>query len=58
MVWECFSRNGVGPFVQIKDTMGRFVYKDICEKHMLPYMRRNMPCGWLFQHDNDLKHTS
>lgn len=58
MVWGCFSRDSVGPLVQIKETMDRFLYQDILEKHMLPYARRSMPRGWFFQHDNNPKHTS
>lgn len=58
MVWGCFSLNGVGPLVRIRDTMDRYVYKDILETHMLPHARRVMGRGWIFQQDNDPKHTS
>jgi len=53
MVWGCFSSNGMGPIFKIDGIMDRYVYKG-----MLPYSRRNMPRGWIFQQDNDPKHTS
>jgi len=37
MVWDCFSRNGPGPLIQIKETMDRFVYRDILQNYMLPF---------------------
>lgn len=58
MVWGCFSLDGVGPLVCIRGTMDRYVYKDILETHMLPHARRVMGRGWIFQQDNDPKHTS
>lgn len=58
MVWGCFSYAGVGPIHQIITTMDRFVYKNMLENVMLPYAEENMPIIWVFQHDNDPKHTS
>lgn len=58
MVWTCFSGHGLGPFHRISTTMDRFVYRDILENKMLPYAEWNMPLRWVFQHDNDPKHTS
>lgn len=58
MVWTCFSANGVGPFVEISTKMDRFVYKDILENHMLKHAEWEMPLRWVFQHDNDPKHSS
>lgn len=58
MVWGCFSWNGVGPIYRITDTMTRFEYKNILETIMLPYAEENMPLLWVFQQDNDPKHTS
>lgn len=57
MVWGTFSYGGVGPLVEIEGVMDRFVYKDILDKQMLPYVKDNMPHGWIFQHD-DPKHAS
>ena len=49
MMWGCFSLNGVGPLVRIRDTIDRYVYNDILETHMLPHARRVMGRGWIFQ---------
>uniref|UniRef100_A0A8R1I7U8 Tc1-like transposase DDE domain-containing protein n=1 Tax=Caenorhabditis japonica TaxID=281687 RepID=A0A8R1I7U8_CAEJA len=38
--------------------MESYMYKDILEKEMLPSGRSQMGRGWLFQQDNDLKHSS
>lgn len=58
MVWGTFSYKGVGPLEEIEGVMDRFVYKNILNNHMLPYAKKNMPRGWIFQQDNDPKHTS
>ena len=58
MVWGCFSRDGVGPLHRVEGIMDRFVYKDIVEKTMLPFAKRQMPRVWIHQQDNDPKHTS
>lgn len=58
MVWGCFSGHGMGPISKIDGIMDRFLYKDILETHMLPYAEEDMPLKWIFQHDNDPKHTS
>lgn len=58
MIWACFSFYGVGPIYWIKETMDRTVYVRIMEEIMLPYAREEMPLLWVFQQDNDPKHTS
>lgn len=59
MVWGCFSGfAGLGPLNRINGIMDQFVYRDILEQQMLPYAEENMLLKWLFQQDNDPKHTS
>ena len=58
MVWGCFSAAGVGPLHRINGIMDRFMYRDILERVMLPHAEDNMPLRWVFQHDNDPKHSS
>lgn len=58
MVWGCFSRDLVGPIHRINDTMDQIMYKNIISNVMLPHAKNKMPRGWLFQQDNDPKHTA
>uniref|UniRef100_A0A8R1E3J4 Uncharacterized protein n=1 Tax=Caenorhabditis japonica TaxID=281687 RepID=A0A8R1E3J4_CAEJA len=58
MMWGCFHANGVGSLIRITGTMESYMYKDILEKKMLPSGRSQMGRGWLFQQDNDPKHSS
>lgn len=58
MVWGCFSYHGVGPLYRIEDIMTSTTYKNILRRIMLPYANDNMPLRWVFQQDNDPKHTS
>jgi hypothetical protein len=55
----CFSWNGVGPLHRIEGIIDRyFVYRDILQNVMLPYAEWEMPLRFVFQHDNDPKHTT
>lgn len=58
LVWGAFSWFGIGPLHLIEGNMDRFQYRDILQNVMLPYARGQMPGGWIFQQDNDPKHTS
>uniref|UniRef100_A0A3Q2XW73 Transposase Tc1-like domain-containing protein n=1 Tax=Hippocampus comes TaxID=109280 RepID=A0A3Q2XW73_HIPCM len=58
MVWACFSSSGVGPIYRIPGIVDQFVYVKILEEVMLPYAEEDMPLKWVFQQDNDPKHTS
>lgn len=58
MVWGSFSYHGVGPIYRINGVMDQHVYVDILQGTMLPYAEEEMPIRWVFQQDNDPKHTS
>uniref|UniRef100_A0A8R1I5E9 HTH_Tnp_Tc3_2 domain-containing protein n=1 Tax=Caenorhabditis japonica TaxID=281687 RepID=A0A8R1I5E9_CAEJA len=58
MMWGCFHATGVGSLIRITGIMKRYLYKDILEKEMIPSGRSQMGRGWLFQQDNDPKHSS
>jgi len=58
IVWACFSYYGVGPIHWIKAIMDQRVYVDIMDTIMLPFAKYEMPLVWVFQQDNDPKHTS
>lgn len=57
-LWACFSWHGCGPIYWIKQNMDQHEYVNILENVMLPYADENMPLRWIFQQDNDPKHTS
>ena len=58
MVWGCFSRDGTGPLHRIDGIMEQNQYKEIMKNVMLPHAKDVMPRGWIFQQDNDPKHTA
>lgn len=58
MVWGCFSRDGVGPLFHIEGKMDAIKYGSIVTENMLPFARNSMTRGWIYQQDNDPKHTS
>lgn len=58
MVWGSFSRDGLGPIHRIEGIMDQVVYKNIMSDVMLPHAKHAMVRGWLFQQDNDPKHTA
>jgi hypothetical protein len=58
MVWGCFSGTSIGPLRRITSIMDRFVYEDILENTMRPWARSTVGRAFVFQQDNDPKHTS
>lgn len=58
IVWGSFSYYGVGPLYRIQGIMKATDYVDILQNCMLPYAEENMPLRWVFQQDNDPKHTA
>lgn len=57
-LWGAMSYNGVGPIFWIKQNMTKEIYLEILETIMLPYAEENMPLRWIYQQDNDPKHTA
>ncbi|KAK3571155.1 hypothetical protein QTP86_003671 [Hemibagrus guttatus] len=59
MLWGCFSAKGPGRLIRVKERMNGAMYGEILSKNLLPSARAlKMKRGWVFQHDNDPKHTA
>ncbi len=58
MVWTCFCQSGSGPIHRINGIMDAQVYRNILTNVLLPHSEDNLPLNWMFQQDNDPKHTS
>uniref|UniRef100_A0A674BHQ3 Tc1-like transposase DDE domain-containing protein n=1 Tax=Salmo trutta TaxID=8032 RepID=A0A674BHQ3_SALTR len=59
MLCGCFSAKGTGQLHRIKGTMDGAMYCQILGENLLPSARAlKMGRGWVFQHDNDPKHTA
>ena len=57
MLWRCFSAKGTGRLPPIEGNGA--MYRDIFGDNLLPSVRAlKMGRGWVFQHDNDPKHTA
>jgi hypothetical protein len=59
MVWGCFASSGVGRLHHIQGIMKKEEYHAILQHQMFP--SANALFGhnnWIFQQDNDLKHTA
>lgn len=58
MLWGCMSAGGTGRLHFIEGIMDRFMYKGILSSQMLPSAKTLIGGKYIFQHDNDPKHTS
>lgn len=59
MVWGCMGWNGVGKIHVIDQIMTKDVYKQILEENLLQSKKQlKIPRGFIFQQDNDPKHTA
>ncbi len=59
MLWGCFSAKGTGRLHRIEGRMDGAMYREILANNLLPSVRAlKMGRGWVFQHDNDPKHTA
>lgn len=58
MVWGCFSYAGTGDLYRVKGILERKGYHSILKNHAVPSGKRLIGKGFVFQQDNDPKHTS
>lgn len=58
MVWGCFSFSGVGTLHRIHGTLDKNGYHSILSRYALPSGKQLVGHGFVFQQDNDPKHTS
>ncbi|CDQ81738.1 unnamed protein product [Oncorhynchus mykiss] len=59
MLWGCFSAKGQGRLIRVEERMNGAMYREILSENILPSARAlKMKRGWVFQHDNDPKHTA
>ena len=59
LIWGCFSSAGTGDINIIKEIMNSQKYIEILANHFRNSARiLEMGRRWVFQHDNDRKHTS
>ncbi len=59
MLWGCFSAKGTGRLHRIEGRMDGAMYREILANNLLPSVRAlKMGRGWVFQHNNDPKHTA
>uniref|UniRef100_A0A8C7GVD1 Transposase Tc1-like domain-containing protein n=1 Tax=Oncorhynchus kisutch TaxID=8019 RepID=A0A8C7GVD1_ONCKI len=59
MLWGCCSAKETGRLIRVKERMNGAMYREILSENLLPSARAlKMKHGWVFQHDNDPKHTA
>lgn len=58
MVWGCFSYDGVGQLKKIDGKLTKESYHNILQRHAIPSGTQLIGRGFIFQQDNDPKHTS
>ncbi|KAK3505676.1 hypothetical protein QTP70_004556 [Hemibagrus guttatus] len=56
---KMITRMGPGRLIRVKERMNGAMYREILSKNLFPSARAlKMKRGWVFQHDNDPKHTA
>ena len=58
MVWGCFAGDTVGDLFKIEGTLNQHDYHSILQRHAIPSGLRLVGPSFIFQQDNDPKHTS
>lgn len=58
-VWGCFTGAGTGHLCKVEGILKQRQYRSILRHHMIPSSQHFFPQGpWIFQQDNDPKHTA
>ena len=53
MVWGCFTKNKIGPLVQVSDKIMGSVYIEVLENNLLPFINElDTNLEYNFQDDN------
>ena len=59
MLWGCFASSGTGELKKVDGIMKKEDYLQILQDKLYTSVRKlNLSRRWVFQHDNDLKHTA
>lgn len=58
MVWGCFAGSALGDICKIEGRLVKEGYKTILKEHAIPSGTRIVGREFVFQQDNDPKHTS
>ena len=58
LVWDCFSGQGIGDLKRIKGKMDQKMYRQTFIRHGVPSGLHLVGRGFVYQQENDLKHTS
>lgn len=59
MIWGCFSGHGMGQLTEVSGRMDAVMYRDILDTHLISSaVQIGIESDYIFQHDNDPKHTS
>ncbi len=58
MIWGAFSSKGVLPLKKIEGIMEQKMYHGILTRNVMPQGTKLMGKGFIFQQDNDPKHTA
>ena len=59
MLWLCFATGETGALLKIDGNMRKENYVDILKQHLKTSVRKlKLGRKWVFQMDNDAKHTS
>ena len=59
MIWGCFSAKGVGKMSIIDSKMNAEKYQEILQENLMASVEKlRLPPDWIFQQDNDPKHTA